>query len=122
MDAVREVAGDEAAERIGTMKKDAMIGAAEEYLAGRRWLPTILRDPQAAAKTAASSAPTRDPAPATTPAKPIVKSKVVRYTDAAGNTWAGRGKRPAWVEQALKDGKSLDDLLATESTVATEEA
>ncbi|AMR79294.1 ParB/RepB/Spo0J family partition protein [Cupriavidus nantongensis] len=49
MDAVREVAGDEAAERIGTMKKDAMIGAAEEYLAGRRWLPHILRQPGAPA-------------------------------------------------------------------------
>jgi len=25
-------------------------------------------------------------------------------------TWTGRGRRPRWVEAALKSGKSLDDL------------
>lgn len=25
-------------------------------------------------------------------------------------TWSGRGRRPRWVEAALKSGKSLDDL------------
>lgn len=25
-------------------------------------------------------------------------------------TWSGRGRRPRWVEAALKDGKSLDDI------------
>lgn len=25
-------------------------------------------------------------------------------------TWSGRGRRPRWVEAALADGKSLDDL------------
>lgn len=120
MDAVREVAGDAAAERISTMKKDTMIGAAEEYLAGRRWLPAILRDPKAAARPARPSAPA--PASSAAPAKSAIKSKAVRYADAAGNTWTGRGKRPAWVEQALKDGKALEALLATESPIATEEA
>lgn len=26
-------------------------------------------------------------------------------------TWTGRGRRPAWVNDALKSGKGLDDLL-----------
>lgn len=26
-------------------------------------------------------------------------------------TWTGRGRQPKWVVQAMKDGKSLDDLL-----------
>lgn len=120
MDAVREVAGDEAAERISTMKKDTMIGAAEEFLTGRRWLPAVLRDPKAAARSATPSAPA--PASSTVPANSAIKSKAVRYADAAGNTWTGRGKRPAWVVQALKDGKALEALLATESPFATEEA
>ena len=25
-------------------------------------------------------------------------------------TWTGRGRKPKWVEKALSDGKSLDDL------------
>lgn len=25
-------------------------------------------------------------------------------------TWTGRGRRPRWVEEALKSGKTLDDL------------
>jgi DNA-binding protein H-NS len=28
-------------------------------------------------------------------------------------TWSGRGKRPAWVNEALASGKSLEDLAAS---------
>lgn len=37
-----------------------------------------------------------------------------RYTDSAGQTkyWAGRGRKPKPIEEALKAGKSLDDFLA----------
>ncbi|MFN6951148.1 MAG: H-NS family nucleoid-associated regulatory protein [Albidovulum sp.] len=31
--------------------------------------------------------------------------------DDRSQTWSGRGRRPRWVEAALKAGKSLDDLL-----------
>ena len=41
--AVREAAGVEAAERIASMKKDAMAEAAEHLLAGTGWLPTVMR-------------------------------------------------------------------------------
>lgn len=29
----------------------------------------------------------------------------------AGETWTGRGRKPRWVEAAMKAGKSLHDLL-----------
>ena len=29
----------------------------------------------------------------------------------SAETWTGRGRKPRWVEAALKSGKSLDDLL-----------
>ncbi len=41
--AVREGVGDEAVERIATMKKQAMSEAAEQLLAGTGWLPPQLR-------------------------------------------------------------------------------
>jgi len=41
--AVREGVGDEAVERIATMKKQAMAEAAEQLLAGTGWLPPQLR-------------------------------------------------------------------------------
>lgn len=30
--------------------------------------------------------------------------------DDASQTWTGRGRKPRWVDAALKSGKSLDDL------------
>ncbi|MFG1345469.1 ParB/Srx family N-terminal domain-containing protein [Xanthobacter autotrophicus DSM 431] len=41
--AVREVIGDEAADRIAVMKKQPMAEAAERLIAGTGWLPTLLR-------------------------------------------------------------------------------
>jgi DNA-binding protein H-NS len=32
------------------------------------------------------------------------------YQDANGNTWAGRGRRPTWLNEALKYGKTLEDF------------
>jgi DNA-binding protein H-NS len=35
-----------------------------------------------------------------------------RNPDNTDETWTGRGRRPRWIDAALKGGKSLDDLLA----------
>lgn len=32
------------------------------------------------------------------------------YRDADGNTWAGRGRRPTWLNEALERGKTLEDF------------
>ena len=37
-------------------------------------------------------------------------TKEPRYADANGNTWAGVGKRPNWLTEALKAGKSQEDF------------
>lgn len=34
----------------------------------------------------------------------------VRYRDADGNTWGGRGPRPGWLRTALQAGKTLQDF------------
>jgi DNA-binding protein H-NS len=41
------------------------------------------------------------------------KSKAqVKYRDpnSAENTWAGRGRKPRWLEQALANGRNLEDF------------
>lgn len=38
-------------------------------------------------------------------------TKEAKYADANGNTWAGVGKRPTWLTEALKAGKSQADFL-----------
>lgn len=48
-----------------------------------------------------SAAPSRKRAPA--------KPKYANPADAS-QTWTGRGRKPRWVEAALKAGKSMDDL------------
>jgi DNA-binding protein H-NS len=40
------------------------------------------------------------------------ESRAVRYRDAAGNTWGGKGPRPRWIRSALAAGKTLKDLEA----------
>jgi ParB family chromosome partitioning protein len=46
-EAVREAVSDDAAERIGGMKKPEMASEAEALLAGKGWLPSLLRAPVA---------------------------------------------------------------------------
>jgi DNA-binding protein H-NS len=44
------------------------------------------------------------------PAKPATKS-AVKYRGPNGEAWSGgRGRKPQWVVQALKDGRSLEDF------------
>lgn len=100
-EAVKEATSAKDAAPLATMKKGAAVAAAEAKLAGTGWLPKILRS-----KTKPAA---RKPAKA----KPAAKGAItVQFRDDSGNTWTGRGKRPAWVEAALKAGKTLDELKA----------
>ncbi|MDE2367382.1 MAG: H-NS histone family protein [Burkholderiales bacterium] len=41
-----------------------------------------------------------------------VRASVAKFSDGAGNTWSGRGRRPAWYVAALTAGKTPADLTA----------
>lgn len=43
-------------------------------------------------------------------AKPTLTLLPVKYADGKGNTWHGKGLRPAWLKQELAAGKSLEDF------------
>jgi DNA-binding protein H-NS len=45
--------------------------------------------------------------------KPAAKKPggAAKYTDGAGRTWSGVGKRPNWFKDALAAGKTAEDLL-----------
>lgn len=58
--AVREAVSDEAADRIASMKKQPMAEAAEQLLAGTRWLPPLMRTPEPAWLTDASTVEAED--------------------------------------------------------------
>lgn len=58
---------------------------------------------------------------AAAPAAPGAKAKrgrkavargAAKYRNVDGRTWSGRGRRPAWINDALAAGKSLDDFRA----------
>jgi DNA-binding protein H-NS len=34
----------------------------------------------------------------------------IPYCDRAGNTWAGRGRRPTWLVEAIEAGAALEDF------------
>jgi DNA-binding protein H-NS len=43
--------------------------------------------------------------------KPAAKApSTVLYRDESGRTWAGRGKRPQWLRDALLAGRTLEDF------------
>lgn len=44
------------------------------------------------------------------PSKSTGKSAGAKYADGAGNVWSGRGPRPAWLREALSQGKALSDF------------
>lgn len=51
-----------------------------------------------------------------TPAKPrsgARKPVPVRYRDAEGNTWTGRGNKPRWLAAALAAGHKIEEFLVT---------
>ena len=39
-----------------------------------------------------------------------VKASRKAFGDGLGNTWGGRGPHPAWLREAIKGGKTLDDF------------
>lgn len=45
----------------------------------------------------------------------VVKTLTPKYQDALGNTWAGRGSKPAWVLEHIANGGTLETLLAGKS-------
>lgn len=53
---------------------------------------------------------TPKPARAAKPKKITVAPKYSNPDDAS-MTWTGRGRKPLWVQKALEEGKSLQDLL-----------
>ena len=57
----------------------------------------------------------RAAAPAGKARKPAAKKPggVAKYTDGAGRTWSGVGKRPNWFKDALAAGKTAEDLLVS---------
>ena len=57
------------------------------------------------------------------PAKPKAKIKP-KYQDPSNpdNTWTGRGRKPKWVEEYLKTGKNLNDVLIDKPAPAKQPA
>lgn len=50
------------------------------------------------------------PTPDTSKERAATAQAKAVYQDADGNTWAGRGRRPAWLNEALERGKTLEDF------------
>lgn len=45
--------------------------------------------------------------------KPAPKPAKYRHPENSEVTWSGRGRQPAWIKEALAEGKSLEHFLAT---------
>jgi len=99
---IKQVDPAQDGEKLAKLKKGELDKHAEAVLAGSGWLPGMLSREVKKEKGGA-----------------VPNGKIaVRYRDASGNTWTGRGKRPTWLVQALADGKALEEFLVREEAVA----
>ena len=48
------------------------------------------------------------------------KSTEAKYVDGKGGSWVGRGKRPRWLNDLLKAGAKLEDLVVSKFTAASQ--
>lgn len=72
---------------------------------------------------ASASTPARRQRPSSSASARSRRSSDAKYGDGKGNTWGGRGPRPAWLKQGLKKrGSSIDDFLISARTDAPAEA
>jgi DNA-binding protein H-NS len=58
----------------------------------------------------ASASRKRSSGSGTASTRPAAPGSEVKYSDGQGHVWGGRGPRPAWLRQAIAQGKSLDDF------------
>lgn len=83
---------------------------AEELGFGRKAIKTP------AFKTSGSTSTRKDlaadEAPSTKPAASV------KYLDASGNTWGGRGPKPNWLKAGLAKGRSLESFATDEAAAA----
>jgi DNA-binding protein H-NS len=61
---------------------------------------------------AATRAPRAAKSAAKRPGRKPGRPAMAKYRDETGNTWGGRGPRPAWLRSALAAGKQLSDFAA----------
>jgi DNA-binding protein H-NS len=91
-----------------SLRQKEVAGVIERIKSAIKTYDLTARDLGFASRTGAVAAPKK-----TRATKRGKTDSVARYRDAAsGKTWSGRGRRPGWVLEALKAGKSLDDLRA----------
>jgi DNA-binding protein H-NS len=92
------------AEKLRAAEVKAVIAKLNESIAAYELTADDLHFPSASAsggRRAASAATSSSRSNASTDAK---------YSDGQGNTWGGRGPRPAWLRQAILSGKSLESF------------
>jgi DNA-binding protein H-NS len=92
------------AERLRRKEADGVIerirGAIEHYGLTAADLGLSGKPPAAARKPRRAKAAPKVKAPA-------------KFQDETGRTWAGRGKRPQWLRDALAAGRQLDEFKVT---------
>ena len=54
--------------------------------------------------------------------KGVRPGQKIKYADGTGNTWAGVGKRPMWLREALEAGATLESFLVSPAVDAAKPA
>lgn len=98
------------ADKLRSKEKAEVVGRIREAIAHYEITTDELFGGVKAKRTRASTAPTAAKKTRRA-AKPAKAASVPKYTDGAGRTWSGVGKRPNWFKDAIEAGKTAEDLL-----------
>ncbi|MGF6529102.1 H-NS family nucleoid-associated regulatory protein [Variovorax sp. PvP013] len=93
------------AEKLRAAEVKAVIAKLNESIAAYELTADDLHFPGST-----SSSGGRRAASAATSSSRSDASKDAKYSDGQGNTWGGRGPRPAWLRQAISNGRSLESF------------
>lgn len=98
----KEAAALRAKEAVGVIER------IREAIAHYELTPADLFGPAGGARKRAGTAASAKRRAA---ARGVEGASPAKYTDGAGRTWTGHGKRPNWFKDALAAGKTAQDLL-----------
>jgi DNA-binding protein H-NS len=96
------------AEKLRAAERQAVIAKLNETIAKHDLKAEDLRFPGAGASPSAPVRSSRQTASSSP--RSASSSTGAKYGDGQGNTWGGRGPRPAWLRDALSKGRTLESF------------
>ena len=104
------------AEKLRHSEKKDMIARLNQSIAQYGLAAQDLRFPGTSASSSSASSSSPRSARSGASSRAATSSGGAKYSDGPGRVWGGRGPRPAWLREAIAQGRTLESFAATGKT------